>query len=232
MNENRTEQSFWGANRTLINVFSMLFLSIIVFALWYIYIEKTGDKGILEMPVTVSPAGIVEQDITYKSDEKYNLDLCFHIGHGLGSEQLRKLIGENRYFEKNGKRWADKTGVPVVVRASLFDRKSGGEIKSTTEYTRGAYSIAPDICRQIGFYIPQGGYKLKVEILRDVPEFKNVKIFIRAYRSTCNSASCLLQFYGFYAIVLVILPILGMLGLGLVSQIIAYYVASRKSISN
>lgn len=201
-----------------------------VWAEWITQLNPTQE-------ITLSPAEIIEQDVLIRLNEANSVNLCFEFPQSIDPTERRanrdrifKLVGIMKW-DQQGK--LIKEGVEVSVRVSLFDALNGSLILSKEASTTGAnFHSGSRICRTIPkFGIYKGRYKLKVEILKDVPEFKNIKTYIAIYPSYskgCSTFTCGFLFFGQFFNFFILLPFICLMALYLIIQGIIWHLASRK----
>lgn len=165
----------------------------------------------LDEAITLSPNGKIEKDIRVIIPENYQLNLAFERA-GVSFEKMKSLLGD--WTTKDGK--PIPSGVVVPIRWSL--RKPNGEVVVSGEvdsFGSIAWSAA-EVDRKVGHIkVEPGKYIFSAEILRDVPEFADIKsrISMRLYPKASSTWKITLVWWGIIVNALILWPMAIVIGL-------------------
>jgi hypothetical protein len=151
-------REFLRKQRRLLLLLALLATWLSVFTAWTFWV--TADP--LDEPIALAPAGKIDKEIHIVVPEHYTLVFRF-MRAGQQYEQLRTLLGGAA---------STTAGIPIPIRWSLATVSDGRTVASGEVDSAGmsAWSSA-DIERNIGgIRVPSGRYRLKAQVLRDVPE--------------------------------------------------------------
>lgn len=189
------------------NLLLIACLAGIHFSVWFIFYDiEERSRPVMDLPISVSPAGSVAADINIKYFRGYDLQLVFdREGHSV--EEIRRdigtafFIGRDKYLDdeqnypwrerylKNIEEYKNKkTGVPLTVRWQMFsanpyERVCQGEIETAGRL----YSLPKEVYRSVPYFcsmlrysmVPDGKYHFSAEIVKDTPELSGYKTRIR-----------------------------------------------------
>jgi hypothetical protein len=142
---------------------------IVAFPLWRDWLSANP----LDVPISLSPAGKVEQMIEIRMPAKYDLSLIF-VREGQSFEKLKSLIGAGHICQRNE---PCSEGIPVRVKWSLRNRQYGIDTVNGDVISQNAHGWSnPQIERRItSIKIEAGYYIFKAEIVHSVPEFESIR---------------------------------------------------------
>ena len=193
---------FYRQNRILI-----LCLAIVHLFAWFIFYDiEERSRPVLDLPISLSPAGRVEADINIRYFRGYDLNLVFdREGHSV--EEVRRdigttfFIGRDKYLDdeqnypwrerylKNIEEYKNKkTGVPLTVRWQMFSTNPYEMVCQGEIETAGRlYSLPKEVYRSVPYFcsmlrysmVPDGKYHFSAEIVKDTPELSGYKTRIR-----------------------------------------------------
>ena len=180
----------------------------VLFLMWTNWIRTSP----LNEEITLIAGSSIEKEVRIVIPESYTVNLLFDRT-GAPDKDLSALIGDWRTVK--GK--VIPSGVIVPVQWSLHSSKNGAVVATDTidTFGNGGYT-SNNFYRPAGYLkVPTGKYFFKAKILRDVPEFKNIKtrISLELISGVSSTWQLTLAFWGEIATVLLVLPIALVLGL-------------------
>lgn len=140
-----------------------------VFPIWSRWVTASP----LDMPISLAPAGQVEQPVTIVIPEHYALTLVFERG-SVPFEELDTLLGSMRP-PKIGEKLT--SGIRVPIRWSLTSSEKGNVIASGEVDSSGSTGwSAAEVDRHLGnVQAPPGAYIFRANVLRPVPELAYIR---------------------------------------------------------
>jgi hypothetical protein len=174
---------------------------------WLIFYSiEDRSRPVLDLPISVSPAGRVVADINIKYFRGYDLNLVFDreghsveeilrdigttyfIGRDKYLDELQEFSWRERYLKNIEEYKKKKTGVPLTLRWQVFsvspyEMVCQGEIETAGRL----YSDHKEVFRSVPYFcsmlrysmVPDGKYHFSAEIVNDTPELSGYKTRIR-----------------------------------------------------
>ncbi len=169
----------------------------------------------------------IGKEVDIRIPSVYTIELIFDRT-GIPFKELEKLVGSASYF--NGK--LVPAGTIIPIRWSLRSLETGLVAASGSRETSSSSGhTSKGLYRSVGhFMVPAGKYIFELEVLRDVPEFKNVQTSLNVSLGGRGSSSWRddLLFWGEIATFLITLPLILFLGLNLLFHVVANFMRQRK----
>lgn len=177
------------------------------FSAWFIFYDiEERSRPVLDLPISLSPAGRVAADINIRYFRGYDLQLVFdREGHSV--EEIRRdigttfFIGRDKYLDdeqnypwrerylKNIEEYKNKkTGVPLTVQwqvfsANPYEMVCQGEIETAGTiywHPKEVFRYVPYFCSMLRYsMVPDGKYHFSAEIVKDTPKLSGYKTRIR-----------------------------------------------------
>ncbi len=160
------------------------------FALHYVFHQKFTDfysRPPLETPINLGNPQKIKADIFIPMNQNYDLTFRF-IREGQNFEELRKIAGDSVY---NKNMELIPSGVLIPVHWSLYSKETDKLVAASEKNTCCASSWSQ---KEIGRVIDKisvspGNYILEIEVLKPVPEFKNISTNIKISYSPKNGST-------------------------------------------
>ncbi|UVE16325.1 DUF5625 family protein [Pseudomonas sp. LS44] len=194
--------------RALLAVLSIAILWSVLFTIWTKWIRTIP----LNEEITLIAGSTIEKEVRIVIPELYRVNFLFDRT-GAPDKDLRSLVGN--WGALRGK--VIPSGVIIPIQWSLHSSKNGAVVATDTINSFGSAGYTSNnFYRPAGhFKAPTGRYFFKATILRDVPEFKNIKtrISLEPIPGFSSTWQLTLAFWGDIVTVLLVLPIALVLGL-------------------
>lgn len=212
-----------------------LLIAVAVLTAWFAGFQLWAARmtaAPVDSPIALAPRGTLETEIRVHNPESYHLELRFRV-NAISRDEAWRLVGAGSH-DQNGQRIP--SGVVVPIRWTLISLMSGAIAASGEAETFGSSGHSADEFSRpasSAFTVPPGRYRLRAEIMRDVPELSRLPV--RLWMTTSPKASSTWQsnfaFFGGVASWVLIAPLATglVLLLGVLELLRAFRAPRRRS---